>query len=112
MNSLIYSTLRPALLLRSGQPGGNIVGVCRQFRVAVVAMMEETKTTHYVRVRPVENDIDITFSFPPQHNEPPSSSTSATSTSAANKLQIRNFKRPSSEPLSVSLNKIAHSLSK
>ena len=51
MNSLIHSTLRPALLLRSGQPGGNLVAVCRQFRVAVVAMMEETKSTHYVRVR-------------------------------------------------------------
>jgi len=68
-------------------------------------MKEEEKPVSYIRVRPVDGEIDITFSFPP------ASSISEDSSSPSFK-RFRNFKRPSNEPLAVSLKKIAASIAR
>lgn len=69
-------------------------------------MKEEDKRVSYIRVRPVEDDIDITFSFPPGSSLPDDSSSSP----CYSKQGFHHFKRPSQETLSLSLKKIAASL--
>jgi len=103
MNSVAHWTVR--CWLRLARPENlSRNQIQRRFCIAAAAMKEEEKPVSYIRVRPVDGELDITFTFPPD----PSSSEDSSST----KNRQRNFKRPSNEPLSVSLKKIAASLAR